>query len=435
MTADDAGHGRRGPWRGLLILAVALVSVTFPRIGFLKATEAFALIAAPGALGSRRLQAVLIRCYWPFVAATMLSFSTAYGLLAFGVGDPSLTSEKGLYSDPALIPMVTLLRLAVYLLGVAGLAGFFMTAGTVQVRRALTAAYYVAVAPGLLQIFRIYSGIQFDLPFERPGFGPFSGVFDAGPYIRLMGFEYEPLGYATSLVVVCCCMAHCRRGVPWIGLAVLGHTFGAGAIGGALLALIIARRKRLVRWLVPLYGAAAALVFAYVFRHYDALVDEYLPLGSLVERLGAIRACVSMFLDHPLGVGLGLYGLHFNLYNQIPIYDAASLDYYPNNDLAMFLAYGGIIYALAYLYTFHFVIRRCRSYWVRVAAVALLIQSFTSYLFFNPAIILVFSLALAGARQPAALAATSVGKRPVIRWRPLFPIPIDLLPRRRRVKR
>jgi uncharacterized membrane protein YoaK (UPF0700 family) len=53
-----------------------------------------------------------------------------------------------------------------------------------------------------------------------------------------MGFEFEPLVYASTLIALCCLSMHNGRRIPWLGLLVLLHTFSAGAILGALLAWV-----------------------------------------------------------------------------------------------------------------------------------------------------------------------------------------------------
>lgn len=390
------------------VLAVGLVSVTLPRIGFLKFTEFFSLLGAGSAAGSTRQHTLMLRCFWPFVAASLLAFCVALFSIAMSAGDTALTSEKAIYSNAFFVPPISLVRIGVYLLSIASLVHFFSVASRKQVQFALTLAYYVAVFPGALQILRVYSGWHFDVPyFERPDVGPFSGVFDAG-YLRVMGFEFEPLAYATSMLVMCCIHAHSKHRIPWLGLLVLAHTYSAGALGGFALALAISRFSMLVRWFVPLYAVVAAIVFSYVYVNFESLVDNLFFLQSVMERLTAVKASVGMFLDHPFGVGLGLYGYFFNLYNTFGYYEATSLDHYPNNDLVMFLAYGGLLYAGAYLYVFQFLLKECRSYWLLVAALALSIQSFTSYLFFNPSMILVAALILA---RSTPVASTGRGRK------------------------
>lgn len=374
-------------------IAVSLVSWTLPRIGFLKFSEAFALLAAPSALASRSTWRRLGSVYWPFAVAVIFSFAIA--VLTVNDARYSAGSVKGLYSSPSLVPLITLLRVLVYFLTLAATTYYFSSATKERAATTLRWAYYISILPGLLQIFRIYSGLYFNLPFERPDVGPFSGVFDAG-YLRVMGFEIEPLAYASSLVAVCCLSMHNGRRIPWLGLFVLWHTYSTGAIVGTILALIVTASKRLTRWIVPLYAMVFGLVCWFVYTNYRAL-NLLVPMGSVNERLGAIYACVAMWLDRPLGVGLGLYGYYFNRYDPSNLFSSDRLDWYPNNDPAMFLAYGGLLLLFGYLYVFHRLLRRSRSYWVLVAAIALLFQSGSGYIFFNPALILVFSLLLAQA--------------------------------------
>lgn len=314
-----------------------------------------------------------------------------------GHGDNYIGSDKGVYSSPTLLPFITLIHITVYLLAIIATTHYFSVAGERRVSSTLRWTYYVTILPGLLQLFRIYSGIHFNIPwFERDEVGPFSGVFNAG-YLRIMGFEFEPLAYATSLITVCCLSLHNRRRIPWLGLLVLGHTYSAGALVGALLALLISVKKQLRRFVIPVYAVIFAAICWFVNTHINMLLTLSLISGSITERLGGLYACVAMWLDHPLGVGLGLYGYFFNHYDASGLFPAVQLDFYPNNDPAMFLAYGGILFLLTYLYTFHFILRRARSYWLLIAAMSLLFQSISSYLFFNPAIIVVFSLILSGA--------------------------------------
>jgi hypothetical protein len=375
------------------MFAISLLSWTFPRIGFLKLSELLALLTAPRALVSEVVTRPILKCYWPFMAATIYSFCVA--MLMVGHGDNSLSSENGLYASPTLVPFATLLRIGVYLLTVAAITYYFSVSSKEQTSRTLRWAYYVTLIPGLLQIFRIYSGIYFSIPFfERAGLGPFSGVFDAG-YLRIMGFEIEPLAYATSLIGVCCLSMYNGRRIPWLGIIVLIHTYGAGAIAGLLLAFLTTTSRKLTRFVVPLYAVGFALLCWWVRGNIRMLAALSLATGSVSERLFALNASTNIWLDHPLGVGLGFYGYFFNQYDVIGRYPAARLDWYPNNDPAMFLVYGGLIFLGAYLYTFYFVLRRARSYWLFVASAALLFQSLSAYILFNPTTIVIFSLILA----------------------------------------
>jgi len=373
--------------------SVSLLSWTFPRIGFMKLSELLALFAAPRSLVSAKTTRTLLKCYWPFVAATVYSFCIA--MLMIGHGDNTLTSSKGLYANPALVPFTTLIRIIVYLLTVASITYYFSVSSQEQASRTLRLAYYAAICPGLLQIFRIYSGFYFSIPFfECAGVGPFSGVYNAG-YLRVMGFDREPLGYATSLITVCCLSMYNGRRIPWLGMLVLLHTYGAGAIAGLLFALLITTSKKLVRFIVPLYAVVFFLLCWWVKNNIQALDTLFLTSLSLSERVCALNGCISIWLAHPFGVGLGLYGYFFNHYDIIGRFPASNLDFYPNNDPAMFLVYGGLPFLGAYFYTFYFVLHRSRSYWLFIATVAIFFQSVSAYLFFNPSLIVVFSVILA----------------------------------------
>jgi hypothetical protein len=401
------------------MLAISLLSWTFPRIGFLKPSELLALLASPRALISELATPPILKCYWPFVTATFYSFCIA--MLMIGHGDNSLTSDKGLYASPALVPFATLARIGVYLLSVTAITYYFSVSGQEKISRTLRWTYYVTLFPGLLQIFRIYSGIYFSIPFfERSGYGPFSGVFNAG-YLRLMGFEIEPLAYASSLITVCCLSMYNGRKIPWLGIILLIHTFGGGAIAGLFLAFLIATSRKLARFVVPLYAFGFALLCLGVRENMQILSALSLATGSVTERLFALNACISMWLDHPMGVGLGLYGYFYNLYDTIGRFPAASLDWYPNNDPAMFLVYGGPLFLGAYLYIFYFLLRRARSYWLFIAATALLFQSLSAYIFFNPATIVIFSLILAN------VAPIPSGER-VGKWQLISPGPLRTFP-------
>jgi hypothetical protein len=386
---------RRSLATKLVALAISLLSWTFPRIGFLKISEVLALLAAPRALVSEVATRPVIKCYWPFIAATV--YSIFVGMLMVGHGDNTLTSEKGLYSSPTLVIFVTLIHIGAYLLTVVSVTYYFSVSSSGQISRTLRWTYYVTLLPGLLQIFRIYTHIYFSIPFfERADVGPFSGVFDAG-YLRIMGFEFEPLGYATSLIIVCCLSLYNGRRIPWLGMIVLLHTYGTGAVAGLCLALLFTTSKKLTRFVVPLYAIGFALLCWWVRDNIQMLaVVSYASL-SLAERIFALNACTNMWIAHPMGIGLGLYGYFFNHYDIIGRVPAQSLDWYPNNDPAMFLVYGGLPYFCAYLYTFYFLLRRTRAYWLLVACTAILFQSVSSYLFFNPAVIVVFSMILANA--------------------------------------
>lgn len=373
--------------------AVALLSWTFPRIGPLKFTEVLALLGAPRALSSARTFQRVMNCYGPFLLGTLLAGLVA--MFTLGSGDNSITSEKGLYSSPELTTVITLVRTFTYVMVVASITHFFRVASGATVQRALNWSYVLMLFPGFLQMFRMYSGIYFDLPyFERPGLGPFSGVFDAG-YVRLMGFEFEPLGYATSLMVGCFLRVYARGTVPWMGMLVLGHTFSAGAFIALLIALALGFPDRFRRLLVPMYLAAFIALCVTVWTHLDELLETFLLVTSISERVNALGACINMWMDYPFGVGAGLYGYFFNLYDRANL-PALQLDFYPNNDPAMFLATGGVLYLLAYLWIFYRVIAAARSRWLRIALVALLVQSISSYMLFNPAAVVVMALALSG---------------------------------------
>lgn len=394
-STPPATHRRRG--HGALpmsaAVAVALLSWTFPRIGPLKFTEVLALLSVPQALSSGRTLQRVLGCYGPFLLGTLLAGLVA--MFTLGNGDNSITSEKGLYSTPGLTTAMTLIRTFTYVMVVASITHFFRVASAATIQRALSWSYVLTLIPGFLQMFRMYSGIHFDLPyFERPGLGPFSGVFDAG-YVRLMGFEFEPLGYATSLMIGCCLRVYARGTIPWMGILVLGHTFSAGAFAALFIALALGFPDRLRRLLVPMYLLAFIALCVTVWTNLDELLETFLLVISISERINALGACINMWMDYPLGVGAGLYGYFFNLYDKANL-PALQLDFYPNNDPAMFLATGGVLYLFSYLWIFHRVIVAARSRWLRIALVALLVQSISSYMLFNPAAAVVMSLALSG---------------------------------------
>lgn len=392
-SVSPSTNRRRGRAASPMSAAVALLSWTFPRIGPLKFTEALALLCVPQALSSARTLRRVMGCYGPFLLGTLLAGLVA--MFTLGNGDNSITSEKGLYSSPELTTVFTLVRTFTYVMVVASITHFFRVASGTTVQRALNWSYVLMLVPGFLQMFRMYSGIHFDLPyFERAGLGPFSGVFDAG-YVRLMGFEFEPLGYATSLMVGCCLRLYARGTIPWMGVLVLGHTFSAGASTALFIALALGLPDRLRRMVVPMYLLAFIALCVTVWTNLDELLETFLLVISVSERINALGACINMWMDYPFGVGAGLYGYFFNLYDRANL-PALQLDFYPNNDPAMFLATGGVPYLLAYFWIFHRLITETRSRWLRIAMVALLVQSISSYMLFNPAAVVVMSLALSG---------------------------------------
>ena len=409
-------------------IAIALLSWTYPRVGSLKFSELFALIASPRALIQNSDIRPLLKCYLPFFLAT--GYSLFVAMLMVGRGDNTLSSEKGMYASPTLVPFATLLRICVYLLAVTATTTYFAVSDQEKVSRTLRWAYYATLFPGILQVFRIYSGIYFNIPFfERIGVGPFSGVFNSG-FLRLMGFEIEPLAYASSLVTVCCLSMYNGRRIPWLGTILLLHTLGAGAMFGLLLALLVTTSRNLVRLVVPIYAAGLGLLCVLVRANIKLIAAISFLTGSISERLFATNACTNMWLDHPWGVGLGLYGYFYNHYDVIGSFPAASLDWYPNNDPMMFLVYGGLLFLGAYLYTFYFVLHHARSYWLFVACAAIMFQSLSAYIFFNPATIVVFSIILANAEPiPARQAATN---RQLISLGPLriFPFGVRFLVRK-----
>ncbi len=408
-----AREPRRRPQNGKPAVAgIALLSWVFPRVGPLKFTEVLALLNAPGALTSAATMRQVLRCYGPFLLATLLAGLTA--IFTLGTGDNSITSEKGLYSSPELTTIVTLVRTLIYVVVVASVTHFFRAASEHVIQRALNWSYVLTLFPGFLQMFRLYSGIHFDIPyFERPDFGPFSGVFDAGGYMRLMGFEFEPLAYGTSLLVVCCLRVHARGTVPWLGMLVLGHTFSAGAVVAFVIALVLGFSHRSRRAVVPVYLLAFIALCVTVWTNLDELLETFMLVASVSERINALGACINMWLDHPFGVGAGLYGYFMNRYDKAN-FPAPQLDWYPNNDPAMFLAYGGVFYLLAYLWVFHYALSSTPSRWIRIALVGLLVQSVSSYMFFNPATIVIIAMALSR-RSP--LRAMKKRRRPAIRRR------------------
>jgi len=372
------------------------LSWTFPRFGVFKISEFLAIFALP--FSSRFPLRSVLRCYGLFTVGIVISFGMA--LTVIGHGDASLTSEKGIYSSPALVPFVNLLHVVVYLITVVSLTNYFAHCGPRDLSKTLRMAYYLTVVPGLLQIFRIYSGIHFNLPWlERADVGPFSGVFNAG-YLRVMGFEIEPLAYASSLIAVCCLSMYNGKRIPWLGMLVLIHTYGVGAAVGLVLALIGALSDRLKKLAVPIFTVCFSLSCWFIYDHFHGLAVLASFSGSASERLGADYACIAMWLDHPMGIGLGMYGYLFNHYDALGLFPAGSLDFYPNNDPAMFLAYGGPLLFAGFLYVFHYILKRSSSYWITVAVLALLIQCTSAYLFFNPAIAVLFSLVLSRAVDP-----------------------------------
>lgn len=393
---------------------VALLSWTFPRIGPFKFTEVLALISLASALQSPRTLRRILNCYGFFLLATLLACLPA--LFTLGMGDNNITSDKGLYATPASSLVMTVVRTLVYLLVVTGMTHFFRTASDALVRKTLTWCYVLALLPGVLQMLRMYSGFYFDLPyFERPGYGPFSGVYDSG-YLRLMGFEFEPLGYGTSLMVVCCLRVFTRSRLPLLGLIVLAHTFSAGAIVASAVALVVGYPERLRRYITPVYAVLFFTLCAVVWAYLDEILLALLFQRSSSERINALGICINMWLDHPFGVGPGLYGYFMNFYDRAN-FPAPQLDWYPNNDPAMFLAYGGVLYLLSYLWVFHYALSSTPSRWIRIALVGLLVQSISSYMFFNPAAAVIIAIALSGRSAPVAIRekikAAAVKRRPV----------------------
>jgi hypothetical protein len=407
---DSKKWERIDRWNRFAVLAVAVFSWTLPRIGFLKFSELLALILAPRAFVSTRVKSALFRCYGPFFLATFFSFFIGLIVVSGNPLGSSLTSEKALYSSPTMIVIFTFVRIVTYILVLAGVTHFFMTASERRVSRTLLLTYYVTVLPGLLQMARLYSGIYFDLPFERAEVGPFSGIFDSG-YMRLMGFEFEPLAYASSLITVCCASMHNGRRKPWLGLIVLGHTFGAGAIAGLLLAIFICSSKLITRAIVPLFTITIALLGWYVVENINPLIDQFALIGSIMERVGAIYNCISIWLDYPMGSGLGTYGYFMGRYDQTQIFITDRLDFHANNDPLEFLAAGGLFLMGGYLYTFYFALKQSRSHWMSIACIALMLQSASAYIFFNPTMIIVFSMLL------ARLSPVPIMKKRPQRWR------------------
>jgi hypothetical protein len=380
--------------------SVALLSWTFPRVGPFKFTEVLALISLASAVTSPRTLQRIFKCYGFFLLATILACLPA--MFTLGTGDNTITSDKGLYSSPEASVLMTVVRTLAYLLVVTGLTHFFRTASDTLMRKALDWCYILTLLPGVLQMLRMYSGFHFDLPyFERAGLGPFSGVYDSG-YLRLMGFEFEPLGYGTSLMVVCCLRVFARNRWPLLGLVVLGHTFSAGAIVASAVALLIGYPHRLRRFVTPLYALLFTALCIVVWANLDELLALLSFQRSASERVNALGICINMWLDHPFGVGPGLYGYFMNLYD-LASFPAPQLDWYPNNDPAMFLAYGGILYLLAYFWVFHYALSSTPARWIRIALVGLLVQSISSYMFFNPAAAVIIAIALSGRSPPPPL--------------------------------
>jgi len=388
----------RSTQRGKSIgVGVTLMSWTVPRAGPLKLTEFLALLNLHNALSSARTVKRMAVCFGPFMLVTLVA--AVIGIFSLGYGDNSLTSEKGLYGTPGLTMVVTTVRTLLYVLIVAALLHYFRVASNQALHRTLGWCYAMTLLPGLVQIARIYSHFYFDIPFfERPGYGPFSGVFDAG-YLRLMGFDFEPLAYATSLIVVCCLRVYSHRRIPWLGLVVLAHTFSVGAVAAFAMALALAYPNRSRRVLVLMYLLGFTVVSVLLWTYQDELLETFLLLRSVSERINTWGACINIWLDHPFGIGPGLYAYFFNLYDQVGL-GAPQLDFYPNNDPAMFLATGGVLYLLAYLWIFHSALTTTPSRWIRIAVMALLIQSVSSYLIFNPAAAVVLALALSARVLP-----------------------------------
>ncbi|SHN40531.1 hypothetical protein [Rhizobacter sp. OV335] len=401
--------------RHLITAAIALLSWTLPRVGPLKLTEAIALLGAPKALASRSVQTLMIRCYWPFFIASIVALAMA-GLNLSVNPETNLTSEKALYSTPGMVALITFIRILAYLITVSVLVHFFQRSTQQEVSRTLRIAYYTTILPGALQLLRLHTGLYFDLPFERPDAGPFSGIFaSSNDQMRLMGFEIEPLAYASSLVTACCLSMHNGRRIPWLGMVVLYSTYGVGAIIGLCLALLLSISGSLRRWIIPLYAAGVAGAAWFIVANIDDLLDQFQLIGSVAERLGSIYNCVAIWLDHPLGGGLGTYGYWMNGYDRTGTFLTNRIDFHANNDSLEFLAAGGLLLAGGHLYAFHVVLKRSRSYWLWVACTALMIQSISAYIFFNPALMVVFAMLLARL-EPVPKAAKPARRRRGVRF-------------------
>lgn len=392
-SLKERGGLRRANFAIFIIFAIALVSWTLPRVGVFKLTEILSLFGLLFASIPKSSLRLIFNCFGFFAFATIFAFLSGFFML--GVGDNSVGSDKAFYTFPSMVLCVSMLRIVMYLVMVTVLTHFFRTTSTKSLKRTFSYCYVLTLLPGLIQLFRMYSGLYFDIPiFERFGVGPFSGVFDAG-YLRIMGFEFEPLAYATSLILVCCLRWVVKGKIPVVGIVLLAHTFSLGAFVGIGLGILVGWSKRARKLIVPAFLLFFVILSIGVYLNLNQLLDTLILPSSVLERINALGACINMWLDHPLGVGLGLYGYFFNLYDSAG-FSTLQLDFYPNNDPAMFLAYGGVLYLFAYLWIFHYSITSTESRWVRIALVSFLIQSLSSYLIFNPAAAVLISLAIAG---------------------------------------
>ena len=383
-----------------MLIGVALLSWTFPRFGFLKITELLALLNLPYALASKKTLRISTICFAPFLILTIIA--ALVGVSSLGSGDNSLSSNKLFYSSPELTIFFTFFRTLIFILFVTSLLHFFRTSSNFILSRSLNWIYILTLLPGLLQVVRIYSGFYFDIPFfERAEVGPFSGIFDAG-YLRIMGFDFEPLSYATSISVACCLRFYARGRIPLLGLVLLGHTLSLGAIVAFTASLFFAYHYRFRIMLVPIYLFFLIVSSIFLWINLDEILRFFLLSLSVSERLNAWASCINMWLDNPLGVGLGLYSYFHNFYDRIGMV-APKLDHFPNNDPMMFLANGGVPYLVAYLWIFHYGLCSTKSRWIRVALMGLLVQSTSSFLIFNPAAAVVIALALSGRTLPPPL--------------------------------
>ena len=148
--------------RILASTAIALMAWTFPRVGVFKLSEAFALISSPGLFFSVKSIVPILKCYWIFILATAISL--VISVFMMGKGSITLTSDKGLYSNPEAVPFITLLHIGIYFLTILVFTHFFSSASEEDVSKTLRWSYYVTLLPGILQILRIYSGSYFNLP-------------------------------------------------------------------------------------------------------------------------------------------------------------------------------------------------------------------------------------------------------------------------------
>ena len=372
-------------------IIIAPITINFPRLLSLKFSELlFVLFIFQLTFSKKAIQETL-KIQWLFLVGAFIAVIVAYFKL--GAIDSGITDTKSIFYSPEISPLFIFFRVIFAFFLTSWFATLFFRNTSNEKKKLIGFVYIIDIIPGLLQVFRILTNLYFDIPyFEKAGFGPFSGVFDAG-YLRIMGFDFEPLGYAFTLTISSILYYNYCRKLPIVGIILLIMTFGSASIAGTILSLVIVYLvpfiSRNTKFILVLIITMTGIYLMHVYSDIIMLIS--FTSRSLSDRFITTMSSLYMFIDNPFGVGLGNWSYFFNTYNpsQLLFPKIVTGDIQANNDLMQFLATGGFLLCGGYIWIFIALVKRSKRKIFSLICMVWFFAALAGYIFFNPLICLI----------------------------------------------